>query len=254
MTVTERSAAWYGGLLGAGVVLAHAAPALAAVPALRYRFLPGLAGLGRADHIALTFDDGPDPESTPEFLDLLDGHGLQATFFVVGSQLARFPDLGRRIVAAGHEIALHGWEHRCHLWRGPREVLRDLSRGRDLVLAVTGQQPRWYRPPFGVLTGGTVRACRRLGLTAVLWNCWGRDWTRRATPDSVCRAVTRDLGGGGTILLHDTASSTAAAGSWRSTLGALPDVFRHIDRQGWQVGPLAEHGLVGRQPAAGRLR
>jgi peptidoglycan/xylan/chitin deacetylase (PgdA/CDA1 family) len=84
--------------------------------------------------------------------------------------------------------------------------------------------------------------CRRLGLTPTLWTAWGEDWRARATPDSVHRTVTRDLSGGGTILLHDS-DCTSAPGSWRITLAALPGVLDTCEAHGWQVGPLREHGV-----------
>ena len=91
-------------------------------------------------------------------------------------------------------------------------------------------------------------AARRLGLTPVLWTCWGEDWTRRATPHSVYRTVMADLRGGGTILLHDS-DCTSAPGAWRSALGALPLLLDSCERRGLTVGPLREHGAAVTQGA-----
>jgi peptidoglycan/xylan/chitin deacetylase (PgdA/CDA1 family) len=223
-------------------VTAHAAPALASIAPLRRRLLPGLSGTGRSDHVALTFDDGPDPRSTPAFLDLLRAHRVQATFFLLGNMLSRAPDLGAELVAAGHEVAVHGWEHRCLLARGPRATYDDVARARDLVAAVTGRQPRWYRPPYGVLTTSALSAARRLDLTAVLWTAWGRDWEARATPESVLSTVTGRLHGGGTVLLHDS-DCTSAPDSWRRTLAALPELIDGVRARRLRIGPLAEHGV-----------
>ncbi|NUS15313.1 MAG: polysaccharide deacetylase family protein [Streptomyces sp.] len=202
--------------------------------------MPGLAGKGRPDHVALTFDDGPDHLSTPHFLRLLDARGIRATFFLLGSMLARNPRLGAEMAAAGHEIALHGWEHRPLLLRGPRATYDDLARARDLVAGTTGRAPTLFRPPYGVMNAAAHHACRRLGLTPVLWTCWGEDWRRRATPASVHRTVTADLRGGGTILLHDS-DCTSATGSWRTTLAALPPILETCERRGFAVGPLRDH-------------
>jgi peptidoglycan/xylan/chitin deacetylase (PgdA/CDA1 family) len=245
------------GLAGAAVA-AYALPAAASLPALRRQLAPALAGRGRADHVALTLDDGPDPLSTPHFLRLLAGRDLRASFFLLGSMVSHSPGLAKEMVAAGHEIGLHGYHHRCLLLRGPRDTYADLARGRDTVEAATGVELRWFRPPYGVLTTATLIATRRLGLTPVLWTAWGRDWSGRATPSSVERIVRADLRGGGTILLHDS-DCTSAPGSWHSTLGALPRLLDHCARRGWAVGPLAEHGIstevpppqvpAGRRPA-----
>ncbi|MFJ9903367.1 polysaccharide deacetylase family protein [Streptomyces sp. NPDC101152] len=219
---------------------AHAAPVVSTFGPLRNRTMPRLSGRGRADHVALTFDDGPDPLSTPFFLRALEERRLKATFFLLGSQARRSPDLVREIAGAGHEIAIHGWLHRPLLLRGPRATYDDLARARDTVGALTGHPPRLFRPPYGVMSTAAHLAARRLGLTPVLWTCWGEDWTARATPQSVHRTVVRDLRGGGTILLHDS-DCTSAPGAWRSALGALPRILDTCEERGLSVGPLHRH-------------
>ncbi|MFG3292177.1 polysaccharide deacetylase family protein [Streptomyces sp. NPDC048179] len=219
----------------------HAAPVASTFGPLRNRVMPKLAGQGRPDHIALTFDDGPDHLSTPHFLRLLDARGVRATFFLLGSMLVRSPGLAREMTDAGHEIAVHGWYHRPLLLRGPRATYEDLARARDAVAGATGRPPTLFRPPYGVMTTSAHLACRRLALTPVLWTCWGEDWRRRATPRSVYDTVLRDLRGGGTILLHDS-DCTSATGSWRTTLTALPRILDACQEGGRQVGPLREHG------------
>ncbi|MCG7205676.1 polysaccharide deacetylase family protein [Streptomyces arenae] len=222
----------------------HAAPVVSTFGPLRNTAMPRLAGRGRPDHVALTFDDGPDHLSTPRFLAFLDARGLRATFFLLGSMLARSPGLAAEMAAAGHEIAVHGWHHRPLLLRGPRAAHDDLARARDAVADVTGRPPVLFRPPYGVMSTAAHVACRRLGLAPVLWTCWGEDWRRRATPRSVEHTVLKDLRGGGTILLHDS-DCTSATGSWRTTLAALPRILDTCQERGWQVGPLNEHGVPG---------
>jgi peptidoglycan/xylan/chitin deacetylase (PgdA/CDA1 family) len=229
--------------LAAGVIAAaQAAPALASIGPLRARVAPGLAGVGDPGHVALTFDDGPHPLSTPRFLTVLDRLGVRATFFLLGRWAARSPGLAKEIAAAGHEIAVHGYDHRCLLARSPRATYDDLTRARDVIADATGAPVRWFRPPYGVLTTATLGATRRLGLTPVLWTAWGEDWTARATPESVYRTVTADLAGGGTVLLHDS-DVTSVPGSWRATLGALPRLVATCRERGLRPGPLAEHGV-----------
>lgn len=225
-----------------GVLAADFAPGLAAIGPLRRRLLPALAGAGRSDHVALTFDDGPDPASTPQFLEALDRLGWRATFFMLGTMARRAPSLVAEVAAAGHEVALHGEEHRSHLLRSPRAVVDDLARGAAVLGELTGIAPRWHRPPYGGLSGGTLLAARRLGLTVVLWGAWGRDWRAEATPGSVLADLSRSLVGGTTVLLHDS-DCTSAPGAWKSALGALPLLADHVAAHGWSVGTLADHGL-----------
>ena len=142
-------------LLGA-LIAAHLVPSVAAIGPLRRAVLPRLCGVSDRDHVALTFDDGPDLASTPQVLGVLAAHNVHATFFVLGPQLAAHPELGWRIVDDGHELAVHGWSHAPLLLRGPRATVTDLRRARDLVTSVGGQQPRYWRPPHGIPTGAVV--------------------------------------------------------------------------------------------------
>jgi peptidoglycan/xylan/chitin deacetylase (PgdA/CDA1 family) len=238
-------------LLRAGAALlpalaaVHAAPAVSTLGPLRNRLMPRLSGQGRPDHVALTFDDGPDHLSTPHFLRLLDTRRVRVTFFLLGSMTVRSPGLVTEMSQAGHEIALHGWAHQPLLLRGPQATYDDLARARDMIGGLTGIAPRLFRPPYGLMTAGTYLACRRLDLTPVLWTAWGEDWRRRATPRSVHDTVARDLRGGGTVLLHDS-DCTSATGSWRKTLSALPRLLDTCDRRGLAVGPLRDHGVRAR--------
>ncbi|WP_406165941.1 polysaccharide deacetylase family protein [Streptomyces canus] len=223
------------------LLAAHTAPVVSTFGPLRNRFMPRLSGRGRPDHIALTFDDGPDPLSTPQFLRLLAERQVRATFFLLGREAHRSPGLVREIAAAGHEIGIHGWLHRPLLLRGPRATYDDFARARDTVADITGGRPTLFRPPYGVMSTAAHLAAHRLGLTPVLWTCWGEDWTSRATPASVHRTVTTDLDGGGTILLHDS-DCTSAPGAWRSALGALPLILDTCEQHGYEVGRLRDHG------------
>jgi peptidoglycan/xylan/chitin deacetylase (PgdA/CDA1 family) len=216
----------------------HAAPALTARPPLR-RALPRLEGRGRPGGVALTFDDGPDPHGTPAVLAELGRLGWHATFFLLGSQVRRHPGVARAVVAAGHEVALHGDEHRNHLARPARWVRRDLERALGDVTAVTGVRPRWFRPPYGVLSAGSLRAAAALGLTPVLWSAWGRDWLGGTGADVVA-TLRRGLSDGGTLLLHDS-DCTSTPGSWRATAAALPLLAEELDRRGLAVRTLGDH-------------
>ena len=228
--------AFVAGAPAAALAAAHGAPALTARGLLRRG---RLAGEGRPGGVALTFDDGPDPRGTPAVLEQLAGLGWTATFFLLGSQVRRHPDVARAVRAAGHEIGVHGDRHRNHLARSPRWVLGDLAAAVEAITATTGERPRWFRPPYGVLTSGSLRAARRLELTPVLWTAWGRDW-ERTTPGRVVATLRPGLRSRATLLLHDS-DCTATRGSWRATAAALPLLAEELDRRDLAVRPLREH-------------
>ena len=232
--------------LAAGAALVQAAPMVTAAPPLR-RWWPALAGQGSAGHVALTFDDGPDALSTPLFLDELARLDVRATFFMLGEMVTRFPDLPKQVVAGGHELAVHSWDHRNHLRHPPgRRTSEQLERTADLLERQAGVRPSFFRPPYGALTAADLAAAAGVGLQPVLWTAWGRDWEATASPDSVLASVRKGLTSGGTVLLHDS-DCTSAPGSWRSALGALPLVVRECHARDLVVGPLTEHGLPSRR-------
>jgi len=220
-----------GALAGAGAAAAtivHAGPALAPVlpglgPALDVEMrLPGAGG------VALTFDDGPHPQGTPAVLEVLRERGATATFFLAGEQVDRRPSLAAEIVAAGHRVELHCYRHRNLLRLSPREFLEDAERARVAIENASGQAIADYRPPYGIFSGVNLRAVRRRGWRPVLWSRWGKDWTRRATAESIARRAGSGVEAGDVVLLHD-ADYYSAPGSWVRTAAALPLILDEID-------------------------
>lgn len=233
----------------AGLAVAHAGPGVTALRTVRLALFPGLAGCGDDGHVALTFDDGPDPAGTPLFLDVLRDRGVRATFFLLGSQISRSPRLAADIADAGHEIGVHGWRHRYLPLRGPAATYADLASAKEIITATAGVRPWLFRPPYGVLSTAALVAARRLDLTPVLWSTWGKEWTPASTPESVFATLAGDLSGGATVLLHDS-DNTSPDGSWRAALGALSLLLDECDRRGLRVGPLGEHGARWAPPAS----
>jgi peptidoglycan/xylan/chitin deacetylase (PgdA/CDA1 family) len=162
-------------------------------------------GLERApgEDVALTIDDGPDPEGTPPVLDALDEVGARATFFLVGEQLMANPRLGGEIVRRGHEVALHGSAHRPHAELAEHEARDDFPRGLGTVEAATGRRPRWCRPPWGCFSEASYEACGAVGLEPVYWSAWGLDW-EDIPAERIAELVLRDLAPGAIVLLHDS--------------------------------------------------
>ncbi len=225
---------------GAAVAAGHLLPSVLTIPPVHRHLVPCLSGSTAARHVALTFDDGPDPASTPAFLDALSTLGVRATFFVLGAQLERAPHLGRRIVDEGHEVAAHGWRHRPHLLRAPWRVRADVERTVGCIRRTCGVTPAYWRPPNGIVTGAGLLAARRCGLRPVLWTADGQDWAAGADAGSILGRLRSRLQAGGVVLLHDS-DITSAPGSWRAALAALPGLVEHCRAQGWEVGPLGDH-------------
>ena len=159
---------------------------------------------GSRRQIALTFDDGPSPTSTPELLAELARHNARATFFVLGTKAERHPEILAAIHAGGHEIGLHGLEHdRLLSFRHPNQIVAQLERAQAIVMATTGRSARLFRPPIGHVSPRTAKAARRLGLTLVGWSIRARDGLASAKAGDVARRVVSRLGPGAIVLLHD---------------------------------------------------
>lgn len=231
-----------GAIGAASAAVFQAAPGITGLPRVRKALFPRLSGIGQKDHVALTFDDGPDQATTPLFLEALAARQVRATFFLLGSRIALKPKLAAEIADAGHELAVHGWDHRYLPLRGPLSTYEDLARTTEIISTATGRVPDKFRPPYGVLSTASILAARRLGLTPVLWGCWGKEWTPGASAHLVFETLQEELRGGITVLLHDS-DCTSPAGSAMAALGALPLLLDECDRLALRVGPLAEHGL-----------
>jgi len=223
-----------GRLLGAGASVGaalHAGPALAPiVPGL----CPALGILRRQDGasgVALTFDDGPHPQATPVVLESLREAGAQATFFLAGEQVLRRPGLAAEIVAAGHRVELHCHRHRNLLRLTTAQFVEDAERGRAAIEEASGQAIADHRPPYGVYSGGALRAARRRGWRPVLWSRWGKDWRGEATASLIAARVTDGVRDGDVVLLHD-ADYYSAPGSWVRTVAALPIILEELDNRG----------------------
>lgn len=226
-------------LLGAGAGAAWGLPALAPI-------IPSLAqalGVPRrregADGIALTFDDGPHPEGTPAVLELLAAAGAKATFFLVGEQVRAFPELAERIATEGHEVAVHGDRHRVMLRMAPAMIAADIDRAQATIGELTGQRPRFHRPPLGIYSYPGLKIAREQGLEPLLWSRWGRDWSAKSSAESITEMVAADLTEGDVLLLHD-ADWYSDAGCWRNTVAALPSILDRVASSGLQFQRLSD--------------
>ena len=173
--------------------------------------------------VALTFDDGPSPKTTPHVLAELARTGTRATFFVVGRKVVRHPELVREIVSSGHELGLHGYEHdRLFSLRGSEHVARDIRRTQAVLADAGAPTPTLFRPPIGFVSHFTVRGARQAGVTLVGCSARALDGLRRATPDKVAARLTRALEPGALLAMHDAAERDDYV---PASLAALPRVL-----------------------------
>jgi peptidoglycan/xylan/chitin deacetylase (PgdA/CDA1 family) len=162
--------------------------------------------------IALSLDDGPDPEVTPSVLALLAQRGARATFFCIGERAARHPALVRAIVGAGHCVENHSLRHRHDFaLLGPRRFLREIGAAQATLAEIAGVAPRFFRAPAGLRNPFLDYALTRLGLQLVSWTRRGFD-TRNGDAADVLARLTRDLAAGDILLLHDGHAMRAAHG------------------------------------------
>ena len=179
--------------------------------------------------VALTFDDGPDPDATPAVLEALRAAEARAVFFLVGEQVEAHPELARQVADEGHVVALHGFRHVEHDELGD-EARADLERGAAAIAAATGVDPRLYRPPYGRFSEPSYAAARELGLIPVYWSAWGSDW-EPISPERIAETVIRDLEPGAIVLLHDSARY-ATRPSAVPTAEALPAILVAMQERG----------------------
>jgi peptidoglycan/xylan/chitin deacetylase (PgdA/CDA1 family) len=207
--------------------------------------LGGIGALARAargySRVALTFDDGPDPNYTPQILEILHRYQVKACFFVVGTKALACPELTRQILIEGHTIGNHGFRHKAIWLLGPGATRRDISDTNLAVEKLTGQMPVFYRPAWGLFNLSSIRYCWLKGLKVVLWTYWSWDWIKKATPESICRNVLHRIKDGTIIILHDSDSAPGAAkGGPAHMIEALPRILEGIEQKGLQVAPLDE--------------
>ncbi|NKY09178.1 polysaccharide deacetylase family protein [Cellulomonas hominis] len=172
--------------------------------------------------VALTFDDGPDPQATPGLLDVLAEHRRHATFFVLSEAAERHPGIVRRIVAEGHELALHSRDHRRRLSQVPyHEAMEVVAASRAVVERIGGVPVHLFRPPYGAHTVRQRLGWARQGLRVLLWSGSAEDWYHGTEDELVDRAV-RAVHPGAVLLFHDTRADPETA--------ADPATVPHFDR------------------------
>jgi peptidoglycan/xylan/chitin deacetylase (PgdA/CDA1 family) len=180
--------------------------------------------------VALTIDDGPDPEVTPAVLDLLAAAGARATFFCIAERAGRHPELVREIVRRGHSVQNHSHVHRHNFsLLGPRGFAREIQAAQSVLADIAGEPPRFFRAPAGLRNPFLAPVLHRLGLTLASWTRRGFD-TREGDPQRVLQRLVRGLAAGDILLLHDGHCARDAQGR-PVILAVLPELLGELRRR-----------------------
>ena len=151
--------------------------------------------------VALTFDDGPLPPFTEQILDILRERKIRATFFICGRNARQYPEIVRRIHSEGHAIGNHTWSHPYLYLLSRRKMAEEIDRTQDAIRQATGQEPVFFRPPYGARWFGLYGVLRERKMQLIQWSVTGYDW--RLGAEGILAAVRTGMLPGAIILLHD---------------------------------------------------
>lgn len=192
---------------------------------------------GRVKSIALTFDDGPDPESTPRILETLRENDLKAAFFVIGKKAAKYPDLLKQMVEEGHVIGNHSYSHHYLIGLFSKKKLRsDIAHCNETIRDITGKTPVLFRPPFGVTNPRYAAVLKELQMHSVGWSLRSMD-TRARNKYQIIQKIISKLRPRDIVLLHDHLPLTA---------DSLADIIGHCREMGIKIEPLPR--LIVKEP------
>lgn len=190
-----------------------------------------LHGDRRRGEVALTFDDGPSDDLTRRVSELLQREGVSSTFFVLGAHADKRPKVLGEVLGAGHELAIHGYDHRSFKLMVPSELRRQLQRSADAVEVATGLRPRLLRPPYGRFPETAMDVFAEEDLDIVLWSIDSEDWSKEGDPGAIVDSVVRTANPGSIILLHDVKLQTYRA---------LPALIQGLRSKGLEPVPVSK--------------
>ena len=190
-------------------------------------------------YVALTFDDGPSPRCTPQLLDGLNERGVHATFFVVGCQVVKDPDIVTRMAAEGHQVGNHSYDHKELDKLSAQEAAQDMQKNDQLLQELLGEGDYWVRPPYGLLSEEESSA---LTVPIINWSVDTEDWKSKDA-GKILDIIYRDTGDGDIILLHDR---------YLNSVSAALQAVDHLQQQGYRFVTVAELlALRGIRPEGG---
>jgi peptidoglycan/xylan/chitin deacetylase (PgdA/CDA1 family) len=185
------------------------------------------SGSSHLPEIALTFDDGPDPQYTPQILEILQRYQVKATFFCIGHQVATYPHVVRQVSEAGHVIGNHTWTHPNLAFLCGSDILSQIERTSHAIQEAIGAQPLFFRPPYGSFNSQVLTQACHLGITPIIWNNSTEDWARPGT-DFIIRRALDSISNGSIILMHDGGQEQS------QTVEATSIIIEKLQDQGYR--------------------
>jgi len=182
--------------------------------------------------IALTFDDGPWPESTAKVLDILKKNDIKATFFVLGQNVKNYPDLLKRVVAEGHTVGNHTWHHWYH-FMNPQTAAYEIDHTTDIIFQTTGVKTNMFRPPGGIMRNGVAAYAKNSKYAIIIWSSDSMDYSRPSVPRLI-NNIFREAKPGGIVLMHD------GGGNRSQTVEALPTIIANFRKEGYSFVTVPE--------------
>lgn len=225
-------------IIGAGLLLTIVALAAWGIIyyifyAVRSQILGETIWRGREDTnaVALTFDDGPSPD-TEKLLDVLREKNVKATFFMIGKEVKKYPRIARRVAREGHEIGNHSYSHKIFLFCSRRRTDFEIYKTQEIISNLTGVAPRLIRPPCGARSRSYFKKARKFMLETVQWSDTGYDW-KYQTPEKIADAVLKTVKAGSIILLHD--GDGEQKNNRRATVEAIPLILNGLREKNLRV-------------------
>jgi polysaccharide deacetylase family sporulation protein PdaB len=178
--------------------------------------------------VALTFDDGPNPEATEQILKILASEGVKATFFMQGSSVNKHPELAKKVADQGHQLGNHSLRHKEYTKLTPAEIESDIQLAQEAIAEATGVTPTWARAPYGAVNATVYSLYGENGLNLALWSVDPADW-RKPGKSTIIRRVIDNVKPGSVILLHD------GGGERSQTTKALRPIIKWLKEQGYTL-------------------
>lgn len=195
----------------------------------------------RADKVvALTFDDGPSPEWTPQVLDELKKAEVKATFFMLGNHVERYPEIARQVLAEGHEIGNHTYDHHVLIYYKMEELEKEIKDAEKAIKTVTGQNTRYFRPPKAWLSSREKKKIEEMGYKIVLWSLNSKDWVTYHDKQ-ITSYILKRIRPGDIILFHDSGGVfTAEGGNRTQTIKTIPRLVKKLKERGYRFVTISE--------------